>query len=129
MGLQTLSAPSVFPLTLPCGSQCSVRWLALQASTSVLVRLWQSLSGDSYTRPLSASTSWHQNSVWVCCLQMGWIHRWGSLWMAFPSVSAPLFVPAFPFKRRNSGVIFLRWVAPSLNCGPCLTTGYGLYRF
>jgi hypothetical protein len=24
---------------------------------------------------------------------MGWIPRWDSLWMAFPSVSAPLFVP------------------------------------
>jgi hypothetical protein len=30
--------------------------------------------------------------------------------MAFPSVSAPLFVPAFPFDRKNSGLIFLRWV-------------------
>jgi hypothetical protein len=28
------------------------------------------------------------NSVWVCWLFMGWIPRWGSLWMAFPSVSA-----------------------------------------
>jgi len=27
---------------------------------------------------------------------MGWIPRWGSLWMAFPSVSAPHFVPEFP---------------------------------
>ena len=33
-------------------------WLG--ASTSVLVRLWQSLSGDGYIRLLSASTSWHQ---------------------------------------------------------------------
>jgi len=30
--------------------------------------------------------------------------------MAFPSVSAPLFVAAFLFERRNSGLIFLRWV-------------------
>jgi hypothetical protein len=34
------------------------------------------------------------NSVWVWCLQMGWIPRWDSLWMACPSVSAPYFVPA-----------------------------------
>ena len=27
---------------------------------------------------------------------MGWIPRWGSLWMAFPSVSAPHFVSIFP---------------------------------
>ena len=30
--------------------------------------------------------------------------------MSFPSVSAPLFVPAVPFDRLNSGLIFLRWV-------------------
>jgi hypothetical protein len=35
-----------------------------------------------------------RNSVWVWCLQMGWIPRWGSLWMAFPSDAAPLLVPA-----------------------------------
>jgi hypothetical protein len=32
------------------------------------------------------------NSVWVWCLYMGWILRWGSLWMAFTSVSAQHFV-------------------------------------
>jgi hypothetical protein len=32
--------------------------------------------------------------------------------MDFSSVSAPLFVPAFPLDRRNSGLIFLRWVIP-----------------
>jgi hypothetical protein len=32
------------------------------------------------------------NSVWVWYLYMKWITRWGSLWMAFPSVSAPHFV-------------------------------------
>jgi hypothetical protein len=30
--------------------------------------------------------------------------------MAFPSVSAPLFVPPFPLDRNNSMLIFLRWV-------------------
>ena len=48
------------------------------------------------------------NSVWVWCLQMGWIPRWGSLWMALPSVSAPHFVSVsppmsilFPLLRRT----------------------------
>jgi len=60
MGLQTPSAPSVLPLTAPLGSHAQFNgWL--QAFSSVLVTLiWQSLSGDSYTRLLSASTSWHQ---------------------------------------------------------------------
>jgi hypothetical protein len=35
-----------------------------------------------------------------------WIPRWGSLWMAFPSVFAPLFVPVFPLDRSNSGIKF-----------------------
>ena len=35
------------------------------------------------------------NSVWVWYLYMGWIPRWGSLCMAFPSVSAPHFVSIF----------------------------------
>ena len=45
-------------------------------------------------------------SVRVWCLQMEWIPRCGSLWMAFPSVSAPLFGPAFPLDKSNFGLIF-----------------------
>ena len=36
------------------------------------------------------------SSVWVWWLYTGWIPRWGSLWIAFPSVSAPHFVSIFP---------------------------------
>jgi hypothetical protein len=48
--------------------------------------------------------------------------------MAFPSV----YAPAFPVNRRNSGLIFLRWVDgfphPYMwhNAYP---VGYGIYRF
>ena len=35
---------------------------------------------------------------------------WNSLWMAFSSVSAPLYDPAFPLDKNNSVLIFLRWV-------------------
>jgi hypothetical protein len=60
----------------------------------------------------------------------GWILRWGRLWMAFPSIFAPHFVPVFPLDRSNSGIKFLRWVsAPSLKQNLCLTSGYGFYRF
>jgi hypothetical protein len=41
---------------------------------------------------------------------MGWIPRWGSLWMAFPWVSAPHFVPIFSLDSSNYGLKFLRWV-------------------
>jgi hypothetical protein len=69
------------------------------------------------------------NSVWDWCLQMGCIPRWDSLWMAFPSVSAPFFVPAFPLDRSNSGlIIFLRWVGgPIPQPRVCLTFEY--YHF
>ena len=36
------------------------------------------------------------NSVWVWCLYMEWIPMGDSLWVAFPSVSAPHFVSLFP---------------------------------
>ena len=36
------------------------------------------------------------NSVWVWWLYIGWIPRWDSHWMAFPSVSAPHFVFVYP---------------------------------
>jgi hypothetical protein len=36
------------------------------------------------------------NSVWVWWLIMGWIPRWGSIWMVLPSVSAPNFVSVSP---------------------------------
>ena len=39
------------------------------------------------------------NSVWVWWLYIGWIPRWDSLWMAFPSVSAPHFVLVYPLDR------------------------------
>jgi hypothetical protein len=42
------------------------------------------------------------NSVWVCWLYMGWIPRWGSLWMVLPSISAPNFVSVTP----NMGILF-----------------------
>jgi hypothetical protein len=48
-----------------------------------------------------------RNSVWVWCLQMGWISRWSSLWMAFVLASALFFfVPMFPLDRNNSVLNF-----------------------
>jgi hypothetical protein len=50
--------------------------------------------------------------------------------MAFPSVSAPLFVPAFPLDRNNSGLIFLRWVGgPIPQPWAMPVSEYGIYRF
>ena len=53
-----------------------------------------SISGSCHQAFLGIS-----NSDWVWWLQMGWIPRWGPLWVAYPSVSALLFVPAFSLDR------------------------------
>jgi hypothetical protein len=42
------------------------------------------------------------NSVWVWWLIMGWIPRWGSLWIVHPFVFAPNFVSVTPFM----GILF-----------------------
>jgi hypothetical protein len=70
----------------------------MQASAS---RLYSSGSGRA-SQGIATSGSCQQplvgNIVWVWCLYVGWISRWGSLWIAFPSVSAPYLVPAFPLE-------------------------------
>jgi hypothetical protein len=57
---------------------------------------------------LSAQSCWHLPNVWVWWLFMGWIPKWGSLWMAIPSGSALNFVSVtlpmgilFPILRRD----------------------------
>jgi hypothetical protein len=56
--LQTPSSSSVLSLTPPLFSHAQPNvWL--QTFRSVLVRHWQSLSGNTYIRLLLASTSWH----------------------------------------------------------------------
>lgn len=54
------------------------------------------------------------NSIWVWGLIMGWIPRWGSLWMVHTFVLAPNFVSVtpsmgilFPILRRNE--VSTRW--------------------
>jgi hypothetical protein len=42
------------------------------------------------------------NSIWFWWLFMGWILRWGSLWMVIPSVSASHFVSVTP----SMGIFF-----------------------
>ena len=86
------SAPSILPLTLPV--------LSLMFGCKHPHLYWSGSGRASQKRAISGSC--HQSilgictSVWGWCLHVGWIPRWGSLWMAFPSVSVPLFVPVFP---------------------------------
>ena len=123
MRLQIPPAPTVHALTSPLGFSCSVQCLC--TSTSVLVRFWQSLSGDSYIRLLSASTSWHPQ------YSLGFMSACGidppGFWIVFPSVSAPLFVLVCHLDRSNSGLNFWRWVGGHIPQpgGQCLISGYG----
>ena len=70
-----------------------------------LLYLW----GSGRASPETAiSGSCQQNlvgihySVWVWWLYMGWIPRWGSVWMVILSVSAPNFVSETP----SMGILF-----------------------
>ena len=100
------SVPAVLSLTLPLGSLCSVQWLA----ASIYICIGQDLAEPLRRQLLSGSCEQAllgiSNSVWVWCLLVGWIPRWGSPWMAFPSASVPLFVPVFPLDRSNTGLNF-----------------------
>jgi hypothetical protein len=80
---------------------CSVQWLAVSfciyiGSGSGRASQGTAIPGSCQQVLLSIS-----NSVWVWCLQMGWIPRWGRIRMVFSSVSDPLFVPSFPLDRKR----------------------------
>jgi len=129
VGFETPSAPSVLSLTPPLGSpmfspMVRCRHLHLYQSSSDTASQETSMSG-SYQQALLGIS----NSDWVWWLHMGWIPRWGSVWMAVFIVSAPHIVSVFPLDRCNSVLKIWRWVGGlSLNWGPFLTSGYGLYR-
>ena len=98
MGLQSPSAPSVLPLTLPLGSLGSVLWLWVFASVLGAGRTSQrtAIPGSCLQALFGIC-----NSIGVWCLQMEWVLRWGSLWKAFPSVSAQFFCPCISFRQEQ----------------------------
>jgi len=96
MGLQTPSATSVLSLHLPLVTPFSVQRLAV----SIRLHICQAAGRVSQETTISSSCQHAPvgipNSDWVWWLHVGWIPMWGSLWMTFPSVSAPHFVSIFP---------------------------------
>jgi hypothetical protein len=94
MGLQTPSAPSVLSLTPSLGTPCSVQRLAESICLWICQAPEEPLRRQLYQAPVSmhflASTIMSGFGDY-----MEWIPRWGSLWMVFPSVSAPHFVSMF----------------------------------
>jgi len=82
--LQSPSAPSVLSLALPLGSWTqSDGWLWVSESALI----WSGAGSASQGTVIPGSCQQVlldiSNSVWLWCPQMGWIPRWGSLWMAW----------------------------------------------
>jgi hypothetical protein len=106
----------------------------LYLPASLWIFIGQDLAEPLRRQLYQAPVSKHLRSarIWFWCLHVWWIPRWGSIWMAVSSVSAPFFVLIFPLDRSNSGLKFWRWVGgpiPQIWGETCLTSGYGLSRF
>jgi hypothetical protein len=117
MGLQSSSAPPVFPPAAPSGSQSSVWWLA----SSIHICIGQVLAEPPRRQP-------HQVPVSKCLmatatvLGFGICSQDGSPGRVVPGWSflRPLlhfFVPVFSLDRNLSGLKTDGWVAPSLDWG------------
>jgi hypothetical protein len=103
-------------------SSIGIPVLSVMVGCKHLHLYWSGSATSSQETAISGS--YHQallgisNSDWVWWLHMSWIPRWNSLWIGFPSVSAPLFVPVFPLDRSNSGLkVWEGWVAPFSTVG------------
>jgi hypothetical protein len=94
--LQIPSVPSVFSLTFSLRTPCSVQSLAESIHFSICQYLAEPLRRQLYQAPISKHMLASIISVCVWSLHMGWIPRWGSFCMVFPSVCAPQFVSVSP---------------------------------
>jgi hypothetical protein len=102
MRLQTPSAPTVLALTSPLEFPYSDQCLAVYIHICIGLALAKPLRGQLYWAPVS------KHFLALTIVSGFGVSRWdGSLG---GTVFAPLFVPAFPCDRRNSGLIVLRWV-------------------
>ena len=80
IGLQTPSAFRVLSLASSLGpSVPSNRWL--WASTSALPGTGIDSQETTISGTFQQNLAGFCNSVWIWCLFMGWISRWGSLWL------------------------------------------------
>ena len=104
LGLQSPSAPAVL-LTLPLGSPSSVQWLAVSICICLSQMLAEPLRGQLYQAPLSKHFL-ASEIVSGFGVQMGWIPKWGGLWMAFPSVSTSTSCPCISFRQELFWVNF-----------------------
>jgi hypothetical protein len=82
----------------PLGFLWSVQWLVAILSICISQDLAEPLRSQLYEAPVS-------KHFLASAIVSGFgVSRWGSVWMAFPSVSAPHFVTVFPQDRSNCGL-------------------------
>jgi hypothetical protein len=96
MGLQTPSSPWVLSLAPSLGTLCSNQWMTVSFYFCIYQALADSLKRKLCQAPVSKNRVGICHSVWVWWLFVGWIPRWGRLWMVLPSVSAPNFISVTP---------------------------------
>jgi hypothetical protein len=104
MGLQAPSTLPVLALTPPLGPLCSVQWLAASIHIYIGQALAEPIRRQLYQAPVSKHflASAIVSGLGVCI----WDGSPGGA--AFPSVSAPLFVPVFPVDRSNFWLKFCK---------------------
>jgi hypothetical protein len=105
MGLETPLAPWVLSLAPPLETLCSVQWLAESFDLCICQALAEPLRRQLYQAPVSK----HLLTLTIVSGfgdYMGWIPWWGSLWIAFVSVSPPMGI-LFPLLRRTK--VFTLW--------------------
>ena len=70
--------------------------------TQILLQMPPKLADRSLIEMSPARLLLASGCVWIWWLFMGWIPKWGSLWMVIPSVSPPHFVSVTP----SMGILF-----------------------
>ena len=125
MGLKTPSTPSVLFVTSPLGTPIGDPMLSPMVGCEHPLLFLSGAGKASQETVISSSCQQALvgicNGVWVWWLFMGWILRWGSLWMVIPSVSTPTSV------TPSMGILFpLVMVCISLDQGVAPSEGVAL---
>ena len=102
MGFQTPSVPWVLSLPPSLGTLCSVQWMIVSIHFCICQALAEALRRQLYQAPVSRLLLASAIVSGFDGCSMGWIPKWGSLWMVISSVSAPNFVSVTP----SMGILF-----------------------
>jgi hypothetical protein len=102
IGLQIPSAPWVLSLAPSLWTLFSVQWMTMSIHFCICQALAEPLRRQLCQAPVSKILLASEIMSGSGGLFMGWIPRWGSLWIVIPPVSAPNFVSVTP----SMGILF-----------------------